>query len=252
MNILLTNDDGLESPGIRLLAGALRGAGRRVFVLAPDRDRSGVSHSISFLGRPLVMKPRGEDAWACSGLPVDCVIAGFLGGIPLRPDLVLSGINRGANLGTDLLYSGTAAAARQGSLFGIPAIALSLVERRGGDFFWETAVRFFLSRFDEILGRWKAGTFLNLNIPNSPAGPDGMAEAFPSRREYHDSLEMMDAPNGDRYCFFRAGEAETMPEEGCDREMISQNMASLSAVWIHPVSSDPRDPAVRLWSRDGG
>jgi 5'-nucleotidase len=246
MNILLTNDDGLESPGLQLLAKALRGA-HRVMALAPDRDRSGVSHSISFLAGPLVMSPRGDDSWACSGLPVDCVITALLGGIPVRPDLVLSGINRGANLGTDLLYSGTAAAARQGSLFGVPSIALSLVGARGGDYYWEKAVQFFLSQFDEILGRWKADTFLNLNIPNSPQGPSGMASAFPSRRVYHDSLELMEAPNGDRYCFFHAGKAESLRQDGCDRELISQNLAALSSVWVHPVSGDPRDPAARIW-----
>jgi 5'-nucleotidase len=248
MNILLTNDDGLESPGLQLLAKALRGEGHRVVALAPDRDRSGVSHSISFLGEPLVLSPRGDDTWACSGLPVDCVVAALLGGIPVKPDIVLSGINRGANLGTDLLYSGTAAAARQGSLFGLPSIALSLVEARGGDYHWEGAVRFSLSRLNEILGRWKADTFLNLNIPNTPQGPSGMAAAFPSYRKYNDSLEFMDAPNGDRYCFFRAGEMETSRQEGCDREIISQNLAALSSVWVHPVSDDPRDPAARIWA----
>ncbi|MDR0641728.1 MAG: 5'/3'-nucleotidase SurE [Treponema sp.] len=249
MNILLTNDDGLESPGLQLLAKALRGEGHRVIVIAPDRDRSGVSHSISFLGGPLVLNPRGDDTWACSGLPVDCVVIAFLGGTPVKPDLVLSGINRGANLGTDLLYSGTAAAARQGSLFGLPSVALSLVEVPGGDYHWEGAVRFSLSRLDEILGRWKAGTFLNLNIPNSPQGPGGMVAAFPSYRRYNDSMEMMDAPNGNRYCFFHAGEVETIPpEEGCDQDIISQNLAALSSVWVHPVSADLRDPAARIWT----
>jgi 5'-nucleotidase len=247
MNILLTNDDGLESPGILLLAGALREKGHRVLVVAPDRNRSGVSHSISFLAGPLVLSPRGEDAWACSGLPVDCVIAALLGGVPVKPDLVVSGINRGANLGTDLLYSGTAAAARQGSLFMVPSIALSLVEGPEGIFYWDQAIRFFLSHLDEILGRWKADTFVNVNIPNNPQGPSGMAPAFPSRRQYHDSLELMEAPNGDRYCFFHAGQVESFHQEGSDRELISRNLAALSSVWVHPVTGDFRDPAARIW-----
>jgi 5'-nucleotidase len=247
MNILLTNDDGLDSPGIQLLAKALREEKHRVIVLAPDRDRSGVSHSISFLNGPLVMSPRGEDTWACSGLPVDCVVIALLGGIPVKPDRILSGINRGANLGTDLLYSGTAAAARQGSLFGIPSAALSLVKVRGGDYYWEQAVQFFLSRMDEILDRWKADTFLNLNIPNSPQGPGGMVLAFPARRMYNDSLETMDAPNGDRYCFFRAGMEDSLRQDGCDQDLVSQNLAALSSVWVHPVSGHPRDPAACIW-----
>ncbi|MDR3247799.1 MAG: hypothetical protein LBT39_03345, partial [Treponema sp.] len=207
MNILLTNDDGVESPGILLLARGLREAGHRVFVVAPDKDRSGVSHSISFLAGPLTLSPRGEDTWACSGLPVDCVVTAMLGGIPAQPgpaqsgpaqpgpikpgpvvpELILSGINRGANLGTDLLYSGTAAAARQGSLFGVVSIALSLVlggiemESEHNSCHWDQAVRFFVSHLDELAGQWKPDTFLNVNIPNNPQGPLGLAPAYPSR-----------------------------------------------------------------------
>jgi 5'-nucleotidase len=248
MNILLTNDDGLESPGILLLASALRESGHRVVVLAPDQDRSGVSHSISFLGGPLVLKPRGEDTWSCSGLPVDCVVIAMLGGIPCKPDLIVSGINRGANLGTDLLYSGTAAAARQGSLFGIPSVALSLANDDWNTvFYWDMAVEFSRSHLDELAGRWKTGTFINVNIPNDPRGPGGLAEAFPSRRLYHDSLKTMDAPSGDRYCFFYAGDVTVTPQAGSDRDVVSQNLAAVSSIWVHPVSGDPRDPAACIW-----
>jgi 5'-nucleotidase len=252
MNILLTNDDGFDSPGILSLAAALRESGHWTTVLAPDRDRSGVSHSISFLGRPLVLKPRGKDNWSCSGLPVDCVVTALLGGIPYRPDLILSGINRGANLGTDLLYSGTAAAARQGSLFGIPSIALSLVDEDKADgqdsvFYWDIAVQFSLSHLEELVAQWKTDTFINVNIPNRPQGPGGLVLAFPSRRLYHDTLEIMDAPNGDRYCFYYAGEVTASGQDGSDRDAISQNLAAVSSIWVHPVSGDPRDPAARIW-----
>jgi 5'-nucleotidase len=247
MNILLTNDDGIESPGLLLLARGLRKNGRRVLTLAPDRDRSGVSHSISFLGNVLVLKSRGEDTWSCSGLPVDCVVTAMLGGIPFKPDLILAGINRGANLGTDLLYSGTAAAARQGSLFGVPSVALSLADDSpGATFYWDMAVEFSLAHLDELAGRWKADTFVNVNIPNDPRGPGGLAPAFPSRRVYHDSLEMMEAPGGDRYCFYHAGEVSVVPQPGSDRDLVSQNLAAVSSIWVHPVSGDPRDPAARI------
>jgi 5'-nucleotidase len=142
MRILLTNDDGITSPGITLLATALREAGHRVFTVAPDSNRSGCSHSINFLWGPQKLKKIEDDTFSCSGTPVDCVIIALLGGIPeiciskedggldleKAPDLVLSGLNAGANLGTDIVYSGTAAAARQGSFFGIPSVALSLVD----------------------------------------------------------------------------------------------------------------------------
>jgi 5'-nucleotidase len=134
MNILLTNDDGISSPGLLLLAEALRkNSPHRIFVLAPDTDRSGYSHSIRFLWDPIKIASRGPDTWACSGSPADCVIMAMMGALPFKPDLVLSGINRGANLGTDLIDSGTAAAARQAGLGNIPGIAFSLAGR--GEFF---------------------------------------------------------------------------------------------------------------------
>jgi 5'-nucleotidase len=218
-----------------------------VVVVAPDRDRSGVSHGISFLRDPLVLRPRGDDTWGCSGLPADCVIAAMLGAVSFSPDLILSGINRGANLGTDLLYSGTAGGARQGSLFEVPSVALSLVEGEDGPWYWDMAVRFSLSHLDELAGRWKAGTFINVNIPNTPQGPLGLAPAFPSRRAYHDRVTVMDAPTGNRYCFFYAGEVPVAPVAGSDWEAVSQNRAAVSSVWVHPVSADPRDPAARIW-----
>ncbi|MCL1991324.1 MAG: 5'/3'-nucleotidase SurE, partial [Spirochaetes bacterium] len=119
MRILLTNDDGIKSPGLFLLADALRSGGHRVFVVAPDTERSGMSHSVTFFANPCKLRPLGEDTWSCSGTPADCVVVALNGGLPqlslaggAPPDLVLSGINRGANLGTDVVYSGTAAAAR--------------------------------------------------------------------------------------------------------------------------------------------
>jgi 5'-nucleotidase len=237
MNILLTNDDGIESKGILLLARALREGGNRVFVIAPDRDRSGVSHCISFLREPLRLKEREADTWACSGNPVDCVVAGMLGALPLKPELILSGINRGANLGTDLVYSGTAAAARQGSFFAVPSIALSLVESsRGGEYHWDMAVSFVVKKLKEFMALWEPDIFLNVNIPNSSEGPEGSRIAFPCRRQYQDRLSVMEAPNGDRYCFALGGEADNQPESGSDWDTVSRNLVSLSPVLIHPVN----------------
>ncbi|MDR0998715.1 MAG: 5'/3'-nucleotidase SurE [Treponema sp.] len=238
MNILLTNDDGIESKGIQLLAQALRNTGdHRVFIIAPDQDRSGVSHCISFLRDPLKLKERQADTWVCSGNPADCVIAGMLGILPVKPDLILSGINRGANLGTDLIYSGTAAAARQGGLFSVPSIALSLAEfSRGGEYHWDMAVSFTVKKLKEFTALWEPDTFLNVNIPNSPEGPGGTSPAFPCRRQYRDGISIMDAPNGEKYCFGLAGEGANPPEPGSDWETVSRNLVSLSLVLIHPVT----------------
>jgi 5'-nucleotidase len=246
LKILLTNDDGIASPGINLLAGALRAEGYRVFVIAPSSDRSGVSHSISFLSGPCKLSELDPDTWSCSGTPADCVAVGLLGGIPeLRaaaaegsnaplspPGLIVSGINRGANLGTDLIYSGTAAAARQGSLFGIPSIALSLVE--GDVWHWDMAVSFVTARLHEMLAFWKADTFVNVNIPNTAEGPSGLVPAFPSLRRYHDRLEVYKAPDGHQYCFSNGGKVDARPDPGSDWDVVSHNGAAISAICVHP------------------
>jgi 5'-nucleotidase len=234
MNILLTNDDGIDSPGILLLAGALRErSSHRIFILAPDRDRSGFSHSIRFLAGPLRLSQGAADNWSCSGSPADCVIMALLGFLPVRPDLVISGINRGANLGTDMLYSGTAAAARQASLGNIPAIALSLAGR--GEFHWDMAVSWALDHLDELRGFWKPGTFVNVNIPNNPGGPAGMKTAFPAQRFYNDKLSVHQGQEGDSWCFVELGSVTTLPEEGSDWDAVSKNLAAVTPVLIQPA-----------------
>ena len=249
MRILLTNDDGISSPGILLLAAALREAGHAVFVVAPALDRSGVSHCISFLSGPSRLTEIEKDTWACSGTPADCVIVSLLGGIPelcivrdpnymaentVPPDLVISGINRGANLGTDIVYSGTAAAARQGALCGIPSIALSLVEG-GPIWYWETAVIFVIERLEEMIAYWKPGSFVNVNMPNQEEIPSSLVHAFPSFRYYNDRMDIFHAPDGHRYCFAKAGEIGADPQQGSDWEAVTHNNVSISEIYIYPA-----------------
>jgi 5'-nucleotidase len=239
MNILLTNDDGIDSPGLRFLAEALKKRGpHRVLVLAPDMDCSGFSHSIRFLWNPIKISRRGDDAWACSGSPADCVILALLGALPVKPDLVISGINRGANMGTDLVYSGTAAAARQASLGDVPAIALSLAGT--GEFYWDMAVSWTVDHLEELRNIWAAGTFVNVNIPNSPGGPGGMADTFPARMRYHDKLSVFEAPDGNSWYFVELGTINAVPAPGSDWEAVSKNLVAVSPVFIHPLNG-PQD-----------
>jgi 5'-nucleotidase len=239
MNILLTNDDGIDCPGLSLLAAALKKQGsHRVFIVAPDTDRSGFSHSICFLRDPVKLSEKAPDTWTCSGSPVDCVIMTLLGVLPVTPDLVISGINQGANLGTDLVYSGTAAAARQAGLANIPAIALSLAG--SGEFQWDMAVSWVLGHIDDLMAFWVADTFVNVNIPNHPEGPAGMRATFPARRIYHDTLSVHKIPGGDTWCFFEQGAVTTKPEEGSDCDAVAKNLVAVSPVLIHPVNG-PRN-----------
>jgi len=248
LRILLTNDDGISSQGIRLLAKVLRNSGHRVFMVAPDVNRSGCSHSIEFLNVPLKLSEIEEDTWSCTGTPVDCVITALLGGIPelcistegtalnmeRAPDLILSGINAGANLGTDIIYSGTAAAARQGSFFGIPSVALSLVES-DQPWQWESVISYIAEKLVLIMGYWKDGTFVNVNFPNSEKKPSELVPTFPSIRYYNDRIVTFTSPEGLRYCFAKTGKVGNIPEEGSDWAEVLKGNAAFSVVMNQPA-----------------
>ena len=245
MRLLLTNDDGIGSPGIQLLAAGLREAGHRVFVMAPTGNRSAISHGITFHNGPLRIAEIDTDTWACEGTPVDCVVAAFQGGVPdiataEHPlDAVISGINRGANLGTDIIFSGTAAAARQGAMWNMPSLALSLAE--GLVWHWNMAVIFAVERLEEMLSYWKPDSFVNVNIPNQQELPSSLVHAFPSVKYYNDRMDVFHAPDGCRYFFAKPwGDSifvgtSSKPEQGSDWSVVADSNASISEIFIHPV-----------------
>jgi 5'-nucleotidase len=127
MNILVSNDDGILAPGISVLAEACRAVGQ-VTVIAPDREQSGTSHSLT-LHRPLRPVRRHDGAYQVDGTPTDCVLLAVGALMPERPDFVFSGVNHGPNMGEDVLYSGTVSAAMEAVTLGIPGIAISLASR---------------------------------------------------------------------------------------------------------------------------
>ncbi|MDH5634024.1 MAG: 5'/3'-nucleotidase SurE [Gammaproteobacteria bacterium] len=165
MLILLSNDDGYQSPGIQCLVAALHRYGE-VWVVAPDRDRSAASNSLT-LTRPLRAKQTGEHSFHVDGTPTDCVHLAITGLLAAEPDIVISGINSGPNMGDDVLYSGTVAAAMEGRFLGLPAIAVSM-----GNFdpkHYQTAARVVCDVLDRIPGSpIPADTILNINVPDLP------------------------------------------------------------------------------------
>jgi 5'-nucleotidase len=164
MNILVSNDDGYLAPGIRALAEAMS-AIANVTVVAPDSNRSGSSNSLT-LDRPLRVMRSPDGVYSVNGTPSDCVHVALTGILDQRPDLVVSGINQGQNMGDDTLYSGTVAAATEGFLFGIPAIAFSQVHHgwQHLDAAARVARDIVQRRFDALQTPW----LLNVNIPNLP------------------------------------------------------------------------------------
>jgi 5'-nucleotidase len=165
MRILVSNDDGYFAPGIAALAEALREVGE-VTVVAPERDRSGASNSLT-LDRPLSLRRAANGFFFVNGTPTDCVHLAVTGMLDHLPDMVVSGVNHGANMGDDTIYSGTVAAATEGFLLGVPSIAVSLVSKAATDFTTaarvarDLALRFLHTPFPH-------GVLLNVNVPDRP------------------------------------------------------------------------------------
>ncbi|MBY5406769.1 5'/3'-nucleotidase SurE [Rhizobium leguminosarum] len=175
--LLLTNDDGIEAPGLRTLQRVAEELAEEIWVVAPDHDQSGVSHSIS-LHSPLRVSKKDERRFSVSGTPGDCVVMAtrFLMG-DVAPDMVLSGINRGANLGVETVFSGTVGAAMTGMLLGIPSIALSQAFSDRDAVRWETAEKLaadVIRKFSDL--GWSKDACLNINFPDVEAAQAGPVE----------------------------------------------------------------------------
>jgi 5'-nucleotidase len=167
MRVLVSNDDGVEAPGIRVLAERLASVGE-VTVVAPDRDRSGASNSLT-LDKPLRATRLAEHRWCVAGTPTDCVHLALSGLLDHEPDIVVSGINNAANLGDDVIYSGTVSAAMEGRFLGFPAIAVSLATRNHhGEHYDSAAAAVLLLMRRLLVDPLPADTILNVNVPDRP------------------------------------------------------------------------------------
>ena len=195
MKILVSNDDGYFAPGITLLAEALRQLGE-VTVVAPERDRSGASNSLT-LDRPLTVRRAPNGYFSVNGTPTDCVHIAVTGLLDFMPDLVVSGVNLGANMGDDTIYSGTVAAAAEGYLLGIPSVALSLTSKTGEHF--QSAIGIAL----QIVERLKRAPFaepllLNVNVPDiAPDALAGVEVTRLGRRHKAEPVVKLKTPRGE-------------------------------------------------------
>jgi 5'-nucleotidase len=248
MRILIANDDGYLAPGLAALVRACAGLGE-IDVIAPEQNASGTSNALT-LNRPLsVFEARGEHVKGfrvVNGTPSDCVHVALTGLLGHRPDLVLSGINNGANMGDDTLYSGTVAAAMEGYLFGVPAIAFSQAEK--GWTHLEAAAAVARAVVDQVLAQAPLGGapwLLNVNIPNRAD-----AEALPrvitrlGRRHASEPVIRQTNPRGeDIYWIGPAGDARECGE-GTDFHAVAQGRVSIT-----PLQVDLTDHASSaLWA----
>lgn len=226
MKILLSNDDGYQAPGLIALAAAL-GVVAEIDVVAPDRNRSGASNSLT-LENPIRAHRADNGFVFVDGTPTDCVHLAITGLLAQEPDMVIAGINAGANMGDDVLYSGTVAAAMEGRFLGLPAIAVSLV---GDEFkYFDTAAEVAVSLLERLKSDpLPVDTILNVNVPDVPhAALQGFEVTRLGRRHKSEPVVKMQDPRGrDIYWVGPVG-AEQDAGEGTDFHAVRQNRVSLT------------------------
>ncbi|MFM7966315.1 MAG: 5'/3'-nucleotidase SurE [Betaproteobacteria bacterium] len=236
MRILVSNDDGYFSPGIAALAQAMQSFGE-VTVVAPEADRSGASNSLT-LDRPLYVRRSSQGFYYVNGTPTDCVHVAVTGFLDHRPDLVVSGINNSANLAEDTLYSGTVAAAMEGYLLGLPAIAFSLASRSFEHL--ETAV----AVAQQVVGRlidqpFAKARLLNVNIPSVPIGElQGYELTRLGRRHVAQPVETAVSPRGETVYWVGppGGQREAGP--GTDFHALNQSRVSVTPLQVDLGDTD--------------
>jgi len=244
MRILVSNDDGYFSPGIALLAERLAAIGE-VTVVAPERDRSGASNSLT-LDRPLTARRAANGFRYVNGTPTDCVHLALTGLLDPLPDLVVSGINLGANMGDDTIYSGTVAAATEGYLFGIPSLAVSLVGKAGRHF--ETAAAVALQMAERVArAPFAQPVLLNVNVPDIALADLGAVEATRlGRRHKAEPVVQMSTPRGESaYWIGAAGNAQDAGP-GTDFHAVAAGRVSVTPLQVD-LSHHQQLPLILDW-----
>ncbi len=231
MNIMVTNDDGIHAAGIRALAEAMNELGT-VTVVAPDRERSAVGHSLT-VHTPLRIFELRKGWYAVDGTPTDCVNMGIHNMLPITPDLLVSGINHGANLGDAITYSGTVAAAMEANLMGIPAIAFSLATYGPSEHFTDAAHIAVNVTRTVLAHGLPTDTYLNVNIPNSPRS--SMLPPLITRqgkRSFIGKIVDKTDPRGRKYFWLGGEESHLNDEPGTDFHAISHGHVSITPLHI--------------------
>jgi 5'-nucleotidase len=243
--ILVSNDDGIHSAGLAALATALEPIGE-VVVFAPDREQSACSHALT-LHRPLRIDEVQPGRFAVDGTPTDCVNLAVNAILKGRPSLLVSGINRGANLGDDVTYSGTVSAAMEGTLLGIPSIAMSLIGRTTFDFGVSAS-------FAARLARWvlehglPPDTLLNVNVPQDfeGAAPRAVALTRMGRRRYGDAIVEKIDPRGRKYYWIGGEDVPFVAEEGTDFHAVHQGLISVTPIHLDLTNYRTLDVLARV------
>ena len=250
MRILCSNDDGILARGLACLERAATPLGD-VWVVAPDREQSATSHSLT-LHHPLRPVKLGDQRWQVDGTPTDCVMLAIEALLPERPDFVLSGINHGPNMGEDVLYSGTVAAAMEGLALGVPSIAVSFAGRvlSADEPLLDELVESLTGVLRHLtsLPDFPADTLLNVNLPAIPANQvKGIKLTRLGRRVFSDSLQPMKDPWGREIFWIGGGSAAWSGAEDSDFRAVKEGYISVTPLHLDLTARDRLDDSALWW-----
>ncbi len=245
MNILVSNDDGVLAPGLALLADACR-AVAHVTVVAPDREQSGTSHSLT-LHRPLRPAHRPDGAYQVDGTPTDCVMLALGALMPEKPDFVFSGVNHGPNMGEDVLYSGTVAAAMEAVMLGVPGVAISFAGHDPETMATYCDVLARLVRRITDVADYPKDMLLNVNLPRGPASDvRGIRVTRLGSRFFSESLTRMKDPWGREMFWIGGGTITWTGGEDTDHSAVAEGYISITPLHMD-LTHYPQLETVRAW-----
>ncbi len=244
--ILVTNDDGVHSPGIIALFEAMKELGD-AYIVAPDRERSAVSHALT-LHRPLKVEEIAEHVYAVNGTPTDCVAIGISKVLPEKPSLIVSGINKGGNVGDDITYSGTVSAAIEGTIMGIPSFAVSIVG--AGNFKFDTAAYYASTVAEYILeNSLPYDTLLNVNLPNVKKEKiAGIKFTRQGKRVYDNAIQDTYNPRGEKHFWIGGGTPYWEHGENTDIQAVLDGYVSITPIHLDLTNYDALKFLKEKWS----
>ena len=233
--VLISNDDGVNAPGLKVLARVMQKLVKEVWVVAPETEQSAASHSLT-IRQPLRIRKVSHRRYAVNGTPTDSVLLGLIEVMKDKPpDLVISGVNCGGNLGEDVIYSGTVAAAMEGSLLGFPAIAFSQVTSDQHSVKWSIVEKWLPKVLEGMIEiPFPSSVLFNVNFPDVPAAKvKGIEVTSQGRRKIGCDLQSGIDPRGDTYFWVGPQRVEDKFRKGSDLEAINRGVVSIS-----PLSTD--------------
>lgn len=241
----LTNDDGVNADGLRALSAGLQKLGRP-FIIAPDRDNSAASHSLT-LQRPLTVKRVAPDMFSVDGTPADCVTLGLTKVLSRKPSILVSGINPGPNLGHDISYSGTVSAAREGAIRGVSSIAVSMAGEP--PFHYDDAVSFVCQLTENIIkDGLPADCLLNINIPNIPQNKiAGIKITHQGSRVYANSIKEIKDPWGKTRYWIGGGTPSQDTSQLSDANAVMTNHISITPIHLDLTNHQALDHLTKVF-----